>query len=222
MKRDALYNMIEQQIRPWDVHDVRVLQLLRDLPRAQFLPATHSAFAYMDTALPLWIEGVDMHTQLHAPRVLARIVQAVSPQLHESVALIGVGDGYLTALVAQCAKIVTVFEANPNILAFAQNNLNQHGIRNINYEPSAGLAHRVEKHDVVIINGSIPVVTDALKQALNIGGRLFCIVGQPQGMMHASIITRISQDQWHTHLAFELSAVPMQYGAQPPSNNFQF
>lgn len=207
MKRTALFNMIEQQIRPWDVSSPAVLGLLHDLPRAGFLPESHQAFAYMDIELPLVIDGEDTGTRLLTPRVLARIVQAVNPDKTESVAQIGLSDGYLTALLAKFAKSVTVYELDERILHFAQHNLNQHNVRNVNYELTDGLKSSTEKFDVLVLAGSVDGLTDAMKQRINVGGRLFAIIGAADAVtMHAVLVHRVGEAAWESEVLFETVA----------------
>ena len=207
MKRDALFNMIEQQIRPWDVSQPDVLRAFHDMPRAGFLPASHRAFAYMDTELPLVIDGVDTHTTLLTPRVLARIVQAVDLKKTETAAQVGLGDGYLTALLAKFAKSVTVFELNESILYFAQRNLNQHAVRNVNYELSCGLKNGVDQYDVLVLAGSVTELTNGLKQRIAVGGRLFAIVGfKEAATMQAVLVTRVTETSWIQENLFETVA----------------
>ncbi|TDR31435.1 protein-L-isoaspartate O-methyltransferase family protein [Hydromonas duriensis] len=207
MKRDALFNMIEQQIRPWDVSNPAVLKLLHDLPRAGFLPASHQAFAYVDTELPLVIDGVDTGTQLLTPRVVARIVQAVDVQKNETVAQVGLGDGYMAALLARFAKTVTVYELNETILHFAQRNLNQHHVRNVNYELGDGLKLSTEKFDVLVLAGSVAHLTHTMKQRIHVGGRLFAIIGTAGApTMHAVLVHRVGESDWTQEVLFETIA----------------
>lgn len=221
MKRDALFNMIEQQIRPWDVLDAAVLNVLRELPRAGFLPPSHRAFAYMDTELPLVIDGVDTRTQLLAPRVLARIVQTVNVQKGETVAQVGLGDGYLTALLARFAKSVTVFEMSEVILQFAQRNLNAHAVRNVNYELKDGLTHSELQCDVLVLAGSVAVLTDELKRRITIGGRLFAIIGGvDDAMMSAVLVTRADENTWSQTVLFETTAPALSQAPAPVAFEF--
>lgn len=204
MKRDALFNMVEQQIRPWDVSSPSVLAALFEMPRAGFLPESHKAFAYVDTELPLVIDGVDTQTHLLAPKVIARIVQAVNPQSHETVAQVGLGDGYLTALLAKFSKSVTAYELDENILRFAQNNLNKNAVRNVNYEHADGLNGSTEKFDILVLAGSISELSDAVKLRIHVGGRLFAVVGTPNAAtMHAILVERIGENLWSQKVLFE-------------------
>lgn len=204
MKRDALFNMIEQQIRPWDVHNEAVLNALRELPRAGFLPESHRAFAYVDTELPLVIDGVDTGTRLLAPRVLARIVQTMDIARTDDVGLVGLGDGYLAALLARFAHTVTAYELNENALKFAQKNLNAHHVRNVNFELKDGLKHSTDKFDVLVLAGSVTTLTDAIKQKIKVGGRLFAVIGDADAaIMDAVLIERSSDTHWHSTVLFE-------------------
>ncbi|GHA79033.1 protein-L-isoaspartate O-methyltransferase [Formosimonas limnophila] len=221
MKRDALFNMIEQQIRPWDVHDTAVLAALNDVPRAPFLPITHRSFAYMDTDLPLVIDGVDTGTRLLPPRVVARIVQSLSLQSTDEVGLVGLGDGYLAALLARFARSVTVYELDERTLQFAQKNLNAHHVRNINFELSDGLKHSSEKFDAFVLAGSVSVLTDAIKQKIKVSGRMFAVIGAADApVMHACLVERESENSWSSTVLFETLVPALK---QPnPSNTFRF
>ena len=204
MKRTALYNMIEQQIRPWDVYNPALLEALNDIPRENFLPSELRPFAYMDTELPLIIDGKDTGTKLMPPRLLARIVQELDLQGTENVALVGLGDGYLAALLAKFSRTVTVYEINEDILHFAQDNLNQANIQNVNYELADGLQASSDKFDVVVLAGSISRLTPALLNKIVVGGQLFAVVGQV-GMptMSALLVTRTDEQAWSQKVLFE-------------------
>lgn len=204
MKRNALFNMIEQQIRPWEVNDPRVLQVLHKLPRAGFLPDTHAAFAYADTDLPLVIDGLDVGVRLLPPRVMARLLQTANVQLHESVAQLGLNDCYFTALLANFAKIVTVYEANESVLTFAQNKLNQHHIRNVNYELNDGLKSSTDKFDVLILTGSVASLSEPLLQRVPVGGRIIAVIGEKNApIMQATLVQRVEESRWQHQVVFE-------------------
>ena len=210
MKRTALYNMIEQQIRPWDVYNPALLEALNDIPRENFLPSELRPFAYMDTELSLIIDGKDTGTKLMPPRLLARIVQELDLQGTENVALVGLGDGYLAALLAKFSRTVTVYEINEDILHFAQDNLNQANIQNVNYELADGLQASSDKFDVVVLAGSITRLTPALLNKIVVGGQLFAIVGQA-GMptMSALLVTRTDEQAWSQKVLFETVLPPL-------------
>lgn len=218
MKRDALFNMIEQQIRPWDVHDPRVLKALHDVPRASFLPSTHQAFAYVDTELPLVIDGVPTGTRLLAPRVIARIVQSLELSSTDHVALIGLGDGYLAALMALFAHTVTAYELDESIMRFAQKNLNAHSIRNVNFELSDGLKADGAHYDAIVLAGAVPYVPEAVKAKLNVGARLFAIVGvEDEPTMHAILMRRHDEQTWSEQVLFETVVPSLTYSRSQSS-----
>lgn len=222
MKRDALFNMIEQQIRPWDVSQPEVLSALHNLPRAPFLPTSHRAFAYMDVDLPLVIDGLDTETRLLAPKVIARIIQSLSLQPSDEVGLVGLGDGYLAALLARFARSVTVYELDERILHFAQKNLNAHHVRNINFELSDGLKHSSEKFDVLVLAGSVSTLTDAIKQKIKVGGRMFVVIGAPDApIMHACLVLRESENSWSQTVLFE-TVIPALKQSSPNNTSFRF
>lgn len=222
MKRDALFNMIEQQIRPWDVLDAGVLKALRDIPRAGFLPDSHKAFAYADTELPLVLDGQHTGTTLLAPRLVARLVQDLKPQRHESIAQVGLGDGYMAALLARFARLLTVYEVDERVLKFAQSNLNQHQVRNVNYELSNGLKHSDDTFDALVLAGSVSALPDAVKHKTNIGGRVLAVIGQPDApTMQATLFERLSEDKWHEKALFE-TVVPALSVSGESHSTFRF
>ena len=211
MKRTALYNMVQQQIRPWDVHNRELLRLLHSLPREDFLPTELRPFAYMDIELPLVLnDGDNTGTKLMPPRLLARMVQELDLQGTENVALVGLGDGYLAALLAKFARTVTAYEINEKILRFAQNNLNQANVHNINYELSNGLKASSDKFDVLVLAGSIARLTPALLNKIAVGGQMLAVVGEPSApMMSAVLVTRTDEQSWAQKPLFETILSPL-------------
>ena len=210
MKRDALFNMVEQQIRPWDVSNPAILKALHDFPREDFLPQNLKSFAYMDLELPLSIDGHDTHTKLMPPRLLARILQELDLQGSEHVALVGLGDGYLATLIAYFSRSITAFETNERIMQFAQENLNDAGVHNINYELTDGLKASTAKFDVLVLAGSITQLTPALLNKIQIGGQVFAVIGQPDSpAMRATLITRTDEQAWSQKVVFETVLAPL-------------
>lgn len=220
-QKKALFNMIEQQIRPLGVSDPRVLQALNDLPRESFLPDTHAGFSYVDTDLPLIIEGKDTGVRLLAPSMMARLLQSADIQKDESVAQFGLGDGYLTAILAGFSKIVTVYEVNESIITYAQNNLNRHGVRNVNYELINGLKYGMEKFDVLLLTGSVDFVVDSMLQKIHVGGRIIAVIGAANSsFMQAVLIERAAETNWKKNILFE-TTLPALYPANY-ATNFNF
>lgn len=210
MKRTALYNMVEQQIRPWDVYNPALLEALHHLPRESFLPNDLRPFAYMDIELPLVLDGQDTHTKLMPPRLLARMVQELDLHGTENVALVGLGDGYLAALLAKFARTVTAYEINERILRFAQSNLNQANVHNVNYELTNGLKASSDKFDVVVLAGSVPRLTPALLNKITVGGQMLAVVGSASAAtMSALLVTRTDEQSWSQKAVFETILSPL-------------
>lgn len=226
MKRSALYNMVEQQIRTWNVHNDAILKAFYDFPRVDFLPAELKPFAYMDLELPLSIAGKATYTQLMAPRMLARILQEVDLQGHEQVGLIGLGDGYLATLIAYFCRSITAFEIDSDILKFAQHNLNEAGVHNINFEPVDGLQAGTEQFDVLILGGSIAELNTALLNKIKVGGQMFAVIGPfnhaSNHAMHACLITRTGVDAWSQRTVFETALAPLTHSADTAAHTFTF
>jgi protein-L-isoaspartate(D-aspartate) O-methyltransferase len=187
----ARFNMIEQQIRPWEVLDQGVLSLLAVVQREEFVPAACRALAFIDTEVPL-PEGQCML----APRVEARLLQELKLAGHEHVLEIGAGSGYMAALLAHQAQRVTTMEIRPALAAMARANLQRAGIGNAQVvEADGAKGHAAQApFDAIVLSGSVAEVPAALLAQLKIGGRLVAIVGQ-EPVMRAVHISRIAEQQ---------------------------
>lgn len=201
----ARFNMIEQQIRPWEVLDPRVLALLAQLPREEFVPATHHNLAFADTELPLGHGQVML-----SPRMEARLLQALDVQPSDTVLEIGTGGAYLTALLAHSAQQVHSVDIFADFIASAGEKLAAHGITNVTLETgdaSAGwVAHA--PYDVIAVTGSLPLFAEQFQQQLHVGGRLFMVVGQAPSM-EALLITRLGPAEWTRESLFETDIPPL-------------
>ena len=201
----ARHNMIEQQIRPWDVLDQRVLELMQRVPREDFVPAAYRNIAFTDMMIPIGHDQVMME-----PKLEARLLQTLAPQQHEKVLEIGTGSGYLTALLASMAKEVVSVEIEPELLAAAKTRLARHGIDNVTLDQgdaSMGWDAR-QPYDAIAVTGSLPTLPKGLCQNLQIGGRLFVIVGG-EPAMKAMLITRINANEWREEILFETVVPPL-------------
>lgn len=195
----ARFNMIEQQIRPWEVLDPRVLALLSQLPREEFVPATHRNLAFADTELPLGHGQVML-----SPRMEARLLQALDIRPSDTVLEIGTGGAYLTALLARSAQQVHSVDIFADFTASAGEKLAAHGITNVTLE-AGDAATGWDPHapyDVIAVTGSLPLFSDQIQQQLNVGGRLFMVVGQAPSM-GALLITRLGPAEWTRESLFE-------------------
>lgn len=214
----ARFNMIEQQIRTWDVLDQEVLELLTLVRREEFVPAAYRSLAFMDTEVPL-PAGQSMFT----PKLEARILQEVAPKKHETVLEIGTGSGYMAALLAYRARHVTTVEIEPELKAFAERNLANYGVTNVTVVQGNGAqgwpapqtgGTAAAAYDVIVVSGGLAVLPDNLLRQLRVGGRLFAIVGQAP-VMSAHLVTRMSDSSFDTEKVFE-TVVPMLRDAPVP------
>jgi protein-L-isoaspartate(D-aspartate) O-methyltransferase len=216
----ARFNMIEQQIRPWDVLDQSILSLLSVLKREDFVPAEHRAMAFVDTEVPL-PHGRFMLT----PKVEARLVQELAVHKHERVLVLGANSSYMLALLGHKAQQVTVLESDADILTLAKTALSQAGSTNVVLrevrvsDMAAGWADQAP-FDVVLFAGSVPSVPKALLNQMKAdNGRLLAIVGQ-QPVMQATLYGRNAQGSVHATQLFD-TVVARLPGFDEPSR-FQF
>ena len=212
----ARFNMIEQQIRPWNVLDQDVLDLLHVVKREQFVPAAYQNLAFADVEIPL--PGGET---MRAPKIEARVMQETGVKKHETVLEIGTGSGYMAALLAHRAARVTTVEINPETAELAKKNLANAGIHNVTVEVGNG-AQGWEKgapYDVIVISGALEVLPEAILKQVKVGGRVAAIVGQAP-VMEAAIITRTGENTYSTVKVFETN-VRYLTGA-PALSHFQF
>lgn len=216
----ARFNMIEQQIRPWDVLDQDVLELLTVVRREEFVPAAYKSLAFADTEIPLPC-GEYMFT----PKLEARILQEVAVKKHENVLEIGTGSGYMAALLAYKARHVTTVEIEPELKTFARQNLSDYGVDNVNIVTGdgsqgwIGSGHDGAPYDVIVISGGLPVLPDAFLQQIKVGGRILAIVGEAPAMT-AELITRMSDLTYSTVKLFETVVRPLRNAVTP--SHFKF
>jgi len=192
------FNMIEQQIRPWDVLERDILELLAEIHREDFVPPAHRALAFFDMEIPLGDGRVPGQCML-SPRVEARTLQDLHVQKHESVLEIGTGSGFMAALLAHRAASVLTLEIDPVLAASAAETLRRNGIGNVEVRQADGAQPLASgpTFDVIVLSGSVARVPQNLMGSLNIGGRLAAIVGD-EPMMRAHFVTRVSEGKWET------------------------
>ena len=190
------FNMIEQQIRPWDVHDTQVLALLRSIRREDYVPATHRELAFVDMELPLDGSG---ENSLPGQCMLAPMLNDLKVQPHESVLEIGTGSGFMAAMLAHCGQQVLTLEIDAALAASAAATLQRNGVGNAEVRHADGAAPLPanSRYDVIVLSGSVAHVPQALLAALTVGGRLAAIVGN-EPMMRAHFVTRTGEAQWQT------------------------
>lgn len=207
----ARFNMIEQQIRPCDVLDGRILELLKHVRREHFVPKDKKELAFADLEIPLGHGAV-----MWQPKLEARTVQELHLTRSDSVLEVGTGSGYLTALLSSLAGHVKSVEIVPELSAAAKQNLAAYHRDNITLEigdASHGWSNGAS-YDVIVLTGSTPVLPDSFQNSLKIGGRLFAIVGDAP-VMEAKLITRVASDTFETVNIMETCVAPLQNAEQP-------
>jgi len=210
----ARFNMVEQQIRPWNVLDTHVLDLLTRVKREQFVPPAKRELAFMDLEIPLG-HGASMWQ----PKLEARALQALHVGRGDRVLEIGSGSGYLTALLSHFAAHVTSVEIVPELHAFAEKNLAAQRIGNVALALGDAAQGWKGSYDVIVLTGSVPVLPETFRDSLLPGGRLFAIVGEAPAM-HAVLVTHVTSNVFESASLFETSVAPLQNTLQP--NRFVF
>ena len=212
----ARANMVEQQIRPWEVLDQDVLDLLYVVPREEFVPAKHRNLAFSDLEIPIG-EGETMW----APKMEARVLQELNARKTDRVLEVGTGSGYLTALLSHRAAHVFSVEIKPKLAAFGRANLERHRAENVTLE-IGDAAHgwpSQARYDVIVLTGSTPILPGAFVEQLSPGGRLFAVVGEPP-VMTARIVAAAAPGAWRNIDLFETVIAPL-VNAERPSR-FRF
>jgi len=212
----ARSNMVEQQIRTWEVLDQAVLDLLYAVPREDFVPGAYRTLAFADMEIPIG-EGEKMM----APKIEARIVQELAPHKTERVLEVGTGSGYLTALLAHRAAHVHSVELRPALAAFGRDNLARHGADNVTLETgdaARGWPTRAP-YDLIVLTGSTPVLPKALLDQLAPGGRLFAVVGELPVMV-ARLVSCSAPGAFRSVELFDTVLAPLVNAEQPPRFKF--
>ena len=212
---DAREQMIEQQVRAWDVLDGRVLALLRRVPREHFVPAAQRVFAFADLEVPL------PHAQhMLRPSVAGRLLQALELSGSERVLEIGAGSGFVTACLAAAAAQVQSFEIIPELATLARENLASLGTRNAAITTGDGLQlYGPARYGAIAVTASMPVYEKVFQSQLEVGGRLFVVVGEAP-VMDARLVRRTSEDVWTTTSLFETVIDPLLNAPRPPEFRF--
>lgn len=195
----ARHNMVEQQIRPWNVLDQQSLAILLDIPREEFVPEEFKKLAFSDMQIPL------AHGQfMLEPKIEAQILQAVQIKDSDHVFEVGTGSGFLTAVLAKKAKHITSIEIHSELAEMARKNLEPYHFSNVRLETGDGINDYASSHhfDVIICSGALKQIPEKYKEMLNAGGRMFVVTGSDSAM-EARLITRVSKDQWSDVVLFE-------------------
>jgi protein-L-isoaspartate(D-aspartate) O-methyltransferase len=212
----ARTNMVEQQIRPWEVLDQDVLDLLYVVPREEFVPPQHRALAFSDLEIPLG-EG----QRMWQPKIEARVLQELNIRRTDRVLEVGTGSGYLAALMSHRAAHVVSVEISPALGAFGRANLERHGADNVTLE-SGDASHGWPGHapyDVIVLTGSTPILPRSFIEQLAVGGRLFAVVGEPP-VMTAQLFVETAPGAWHGSGLFETVLAPLVNAERAPRFRF--
>ncbi len=213
----ARSNMVEQQIRPWEVIDQDVLDLLYTVPREDFVPPAYRNLAFADLEIPLPAAG----ERMWAPKIEARVMQALAVRRSDRVLEIGTGSGFLTAMLAHRAAHVYSVEIDATLAAFGRANIARHGVDNVTLEQADGARGYAKwgPYDVVVLTGSVPVMPQAVLESLAPGGRAFAVVGEGPAMT-ATVVTRTPAGVLRSAELFETVLAPLANCERP--SRFRF
>jgi len=206
----ARRQMIEQQVRAWDVLDADVLDVMGRLPREEFAPPAYRDLALADMRVPL------AHGQaMLSPKLEGRILQSLAIKRDDAVLEVGTGSGWFAACLAGLARSVRTLEIFPDLAETAGDNLARNGVRNVTVEAmdAMTLLPGVD-YDVIALTGSLPMHDPRFEQCLAMGGRLFVVVGQGPAM-EARLVTRVGRDEWMRESLFETVVDPLLHAEQP-------
>jgi len=207
----ARRQMIEQQVRAWEVLDLKVLAAMERVPREEFTPPAYRDLAFADMSVPLG------HGQsMLAPKLEGRILQALELQPDDAVLEIGTGSGYFAACLGALTRSVKSIEIHPDLAASARANLDRANVHNVTLEAADAFGYAdPARYEAVVLTGSLPMYDARFEQWLAVGGRLFVVVGQGP-VMEALRITCTGPGEWLRESLFETAMDPLVHAAQPP------
>jgi protein-L-isoaspartate(D-aspartate) O-methyltransferase len=211
----ARFNMIQQQIRPWDVLDQGVLDVLSVVKREAYVPEAYRELAFADVELPLGDGSVAGQVML-SPKMEARMLQELALKNTDKVLEIGTGSGYMAALLAEKAEFVYSVEIDPLLVARARENLKRAGVANVSVDLGDGAQgwSLYAPYDVIVLSGSTPLLPSSLLQQLKIGGRLIAVVGELPAMQ-LQRVTRTDENAFNTINVLETVVAPLCHAAHP-------
>jgi len=208
--KQARKNVIEQQVRPWGGLNVRANQALADIPRENFVPEEYQKLVFADIEIPL-----NKTDKMLSPKIEGRILDSLDLKGHENVLEIGTGSGYFTSVLSSLSNSVTSIEANKDLHALAKSKINKLKLNNITLKHESFLTSNFEhgQFDAIILGCALPEIKKDLKKLLNLGGKLFVVVGE-KNQMHATLVTRLDDNEWHSKSLFE-TYLDIMKGSEP-------
>ena len=208
--KQARKNVIEQQIRPWGGLNIRANQALIDIPRENFVPEEYQNLVFADMEIPL-----NNSEKMLSPKIEGRILDSLDLKGHEDVLEIGTGSGYFTAVLASLAKSVKSIEIHKELIDAAKEKIDALNISNVELvnEDALNLNLGNDKFDTIVVGCALPVISEDLKRALKISGKLFIVVGS-KNQMHATLVERIDGDKWKSKSLFE-TYIDLMNGSEP-------
>ena len=212
----ARFNMVEQQVRPWEVLDFAVLDLLMSIRREEFVPEAYKSLALSEAEIPLGHGG-----SMLIPVIEGKILQAIQVKGSDKVLEVGAGSGYFAALLAAKADWVRTVEIEPALVNLAHDNLKRYGVENVIVEEGDAVCGWPSSapYDLIVVSGGVPQIPASLLEQVKVGGRLFAFVGEAP-LMTATLVTRVAESEFRTESLFE-NLVPMMRNA-PRKSHFTF
>ena len=208
--KQARKNVIEQQVRPWGGLNVRANQALADIPRENFVPEEYQKLVFADIEIPL-----NKTDKMLSPKIEGRILDSLDLKGHENVLEIGTGSGYFTSVLSSLSNSVTSIEADKDLYALANTKINKLKLNNITLKHESFLTSNFEhgQFDAIVLGCALPKINKDLKKLLNLGGKLFVVVGE-KNQMHATLVTRLNDNEWHAKSLFE-THLDIMKGSEP-------
>ena len=197
--KQARKNVIEQQVRPWGGLNVRANQALTDILRENFVPEEYQKLVFADIEIPL-----NKTDKMLSPKIEGRILDSLDLKGHENVLEVGTGSGYFTSVLSSLSNSVTSIEANKDLHTLAKSKINKLKLNNITLKHESFLTSNFEhgQFDAIMIGCALPEINKDLKKLLNLGGKLFVVVGE-KNQMHATLVTRLNDNEWSSKSLFE-------------------
>ena len=208
--KQARKNVIEQQVRPWGGLNVRANQALADIPRENFVPEEYQKLVFADIEIPL-----NKTDKMLSPKIEGRILDSLNLKGHENVLEIGTGSGYFTSVLSSLSNSVTSIEADKDLYALSKTKINKLKLNNVTLKHESFLTSNFEhgQFDAIVLGCALPKINKDLKKLLNLGGKLFVVVGS-KNQMHATLVTRLNDNEWSSKSLFE-TYLDIMKGSEP-------